>query len=105
MLLYVFAVKQRKGRGGICVAEQPEKFRIAVIDDQQNYLDDLCKNLDRYAQEHHCEFSVQSSTGVIDFVSDYPHGWPDNVHLQCADGGRKSCLQCLLQRDAQCQRL
>lgn len=53
------------------MAEQPEKFRIAVIDDQQNYLDDLCKNLDRYAQEHHCEFSVQSSTGVIDFVSDY----------------------------------
>lgn len=53
------------------MAAQVEKYRVAVIDDQQNYLDDLCKNLERYAQERHCEFLIQSSTSVVDFVSDY----------------------------------
>lgn len=50
---------------------QKEQIRIAVVDDQEDCVNSLKNNLDRYAAEHNCEFSIHVATNSMEFVTNY----------------------------------
>lgn len=50
---------------------EAERYRIAIVDDQQDCMESLKENLCRYASENGFQFQITTSNHSIDFVSDY----------------------------------
>ena len=53
-------------------------YRIAVVEDEEQYRDEVCQYIQKYEEEHKLEFLVTTYADGQEIVDDTPH--PPSIH-------------------------
>lgn len=76
-------------------------WRIAVLEDEQEYMDLICHITEKYMKEHHILYEMHTYTSVEELMEDFQKGVEEDIYLldiELPDGNGLEVAKCIRER-------
>ena len=76
-------------------------WRIALLEDEQEYIDLICHITEKYMKEHHILYEIRAYTSVKELMSDFQKGVEEELYLldiELPDGNGLDVAKCIREK-------